>query len=185
MRAVIIGSSGSGKSTLARALGARLNAPVVELDALNWRAGWRSRYEEEPEAFMSDLRLAMTAEAWVIDGNYRRALPLVLQHATDLIWLDYRRAVVMSRVVGRSFDRALFRRELWAETGLREDFGRWLRKDHPIRWAWDTFARRRRQYRALFADPLLDGVRRHRLDHPRQTVALLAKLERIAREGAA
>ncbi len=184
MRAVIIGSSGSGKSTLAKALGARLNAPVVELDALNWRAGWRSRYEEEPEAFMADLRLAMAQEDWVVDGNYRRALPLVLQRATDLIWLDYSRAVVMSRVVRRSFDRALFRRELWAETGLREDFGRWLRKDHPIRWAWDTFARRRRQYGALLTDPQLDGVRRHRLDDPRQTGALLAKLEQMQREGA-
>jgi len=184
VRIVIIGSAGSGKTTLAKALGVRLQTPIVELDALNWTAGWRPRAEDEPHAFMADVEKAAGAENWVIDGNYRRALPLVLRRATDLIWLDYSRTVVLSRVIRRSFWRALFRRELWPGTGNREDFLRWFRKDHPIRWAWDTFARRRRQYGALFANPLLAGLRRHRLDDPSQTGALLAELERIQREGA-
>jgi adenylate kinase family enzyme len=184
MRVLIIGSAGSGKTNLARALGVRLKTPVVELDALNWSAGWRSRVEAEPDAFLADVEAAAEVQDWVIDGNYRRALPLILRRATDLIWLDYSRAVVMGRVIRRSFDRALSRRELWPGTGNREDFLRWLRKDHPIRWAWDTFARRRRQYGALFADPMLAGLRRHRLDDPSQTGALLEKLERIHREGA-
>jgi adenylate kinase family enzyme len=184
VRVVIIGSAGSGKTTLAKALSARLKTPLVELDALNWSAGWRWRVEAEPDAFLADVERAAEAQDWVIDGNYRRALPLVLRRATDLIWLDYSRTLVMSRVIRRSFGRALFRRELWPGTGNREDFLRWLRKDHPIRWAWDTFGRRRLQYGALFADPLLAGLRRHRLDAPGQTGALLAKLERFQREGA-
>jgi adenylate kinase family enzyme len=184
MRVLIIGSAGSGKTTLAKALVARLTTPVVELDALNWNPGWRSRVEEETDAFLADVAAAAAARDWVIDGNYHRALPLVLRRATDLVWLDYSRAVVMSRVIRRSFARALSGRELWPGTGNREDFPRWLRKDHPIRWAWDTFARRRRQYGALFADPLLAGVRRHRLDDPSQAGALLAKLEHMQREGA-
>ena len=39
-RIVIIGSGGAGKSTLAQQLGARLDLPVIHLDALYWQPGW-------------------------------------------------------------------------------------------------------------------------------------------------
>lgn len=37
----ILGPSGTGKSTLARRLGRSLGVPVIHLDALYWRAGWK------------------------------------------------------------------------------------------------------------------------------------------------
>ena len=49
----------------------------------------------------------------------------------------------MRRVIWRSFSRAVTGRELWAGTGNREEFRRWLDKEHPIRWAWDTWAKNR------------------------------------------
>ncbi len=67
-----------------------------------------------------------------------------------------------------------------ARHGKREEFRRWLAKDHPIRWAWDTFARRRAEYEALFADPALGHLVRHRLRHPQQAAALI---EHLCREG--
>lgn len=177
MRVAIIGSSGAGKSTLARVLGARLDAPVIELDALNWQAGWRDLATHDPEAFRSKIAAAIAGDRWISDGNYSRfALPLILPRATDLVWLDYGRGVIMRRVIGRSFTRALLKTELWPGTGNREAFRRWLDKEHPIRWAWDTFERQRAGYAGLF-DRLHGGeVRLHRLRSPGEADGLVARL---------
>lgn len=122
------------------------------------------------------MAAAAAGEAWVIDGNYSLAQTHILRRATDLVWLDYPRSVVMRRVIGRSFHRAISGDELWPGTGNREQFSRWLQKDHPIRWAWDTFEARRARYGELFADPRLAALRRHRLRHPREAEPLAATL---------
>ena len=176
MRVVIVGPSGSGKSTLARRLSAAIDAPHVELDVLNWGPAWLNRSVADPGEFTRRIEAAIIGDQWITDGNYRAALALVLPRATDLIWLDYPRRVVMPRVIHRSFVRALDRRELWPGTGNREAFRRWRDKEHPIRWAWDTFARRRAQYEMLFADARLAGVRKNRLRHPREARTLEARL---------
>ena len=176
MRIAIIGSSGSGKSTLARRLGARLGVPAVELDALNWGPGWFDRSKLDPGDLVSRVDAAIAGDAWVTDGNYRAALPRILHRATDLVWLDFDRWVVMNRVVRRSIRRAADGQELWAGTGNRENWRHWLDKDHPIRWAWDTFDRRRKQYDAMFADPKLAHLTLHRLRRPRDVDALVERL---------
>jgi adenylate kinase family enzyme len=180
LRVAIIGSSGSGKSTLARRLAARLGGPAVELDAINWRAGWQALYAEDPEAFARKVADAIAGEAWVTDGNYRRVLPLILGRATDVVWLDYGRVVVMSRVIRRSFGRALTRSELWHGTGNRETFSRWLDPEHPIRWAWDTYSERRGHFATLFSDLAGSGVGLHRLRRPGDAPALVETLARKA-----
>jgi hypothetical protein len=180
VRIAIIGSSGSGKSTLGRRLAERLGAPWVELDALNWEAGWRNLSLEDPEELARRVEAAVAGEQWVSDGNYRAALPLILARATDLVWLDYGRAVVMSRVLRRSMARALSGDELWPGTGNTETWRRWLDKEHPIRWAWDTYDRRKTQYAALFADPAFTHLRMHRFRKPAEAEALL---EAMARRG--
>jgi hypothetical protein len=68
---------------------------------------------------------------------------LVWQRATHLVWLDYERPVIMARVISRTFLRAVLRTELWA--GNREQWRHLLRPSHPIRWAWNTWDRRRRE----------------------------------------
>ena len=86
---------------------------------------------------------AIAAEAWVVDGNYGPVRDLVWQRATHLVWLDYERPVIMARVISRTLVRAVLRTELWA--GNRERWRQMLRPSHPIRWAWNTWERRRRE----------------------------------------
>lgn len=181
MRVAIFGTSGAGKSTLARDLGARVGAPVIELDALNWRPGWRDRVTHDPEGFLADVAAALADDAWVTDGNYGLARALILARATDVVWLDFGRWVIMTRVIRRSLVRSFSGRELWPDTGNREDWRRWIQKDHPIRWAWDTYRDRRARYEALFADPAFAHIRRHRLRRPKEAGALLGRLEGLRR----
>lgn len=181
MRIAVIGSSGAGKTTFSRTLGRRLGLPVVELDAINWQAGWRDLVTHDPEAFVRLAGEALAGERWITDGNYSLVMAHVWPRVTDAVWLDYPKAVVMGRVIRRSISRALTRRELWPGTGNREDWLRWLDKGHPIRWAWDTFESRRARYEALFADPALAHVRVHRLTRPGDAPRLEARLAAAGR----
>lgn len=152
---------------------------------MNWGPNWLDRSRHDPDELARRVEHALAADRWVTDGNYRRALPLIFRRATDIVWLDYDRAVVMSRVIRRSIGRALSGGELWPGTGNREDWRRWIQKDHPIRWAWDTFDRRRVQYAELFADPRLAHARLHRLRRPREADDLVEDLGRRAAEATA
>ncbi|HEV2364362.1 MAG TPA: hypothetical protein VGS12_09230 [Caulobacteraceae bacterium] len=174
MRIAVIGSSGAGKTTLARRIGAALSIPVIELDAINWQPGWRALFEDDPDEFVRRVEAATAGPDWVSDGNYRLAMPVLLRRVTDLIWLDYGRARTMTQVIWRSASRAFSQDELWPGTGNREDFRRWLDKEHPIRWAWDTLEGRRRRYAQLFADPRLAHIAKHRPRRPREADGLIA-----------
>jgi adenylate kinase family enzyme len=171
VRIMVVGTSGSGKSTLARRLSRLLALPQVELDALNWQAGWRALADHDQGDFLRRVAKVAAGEDWVTDGSYTQTWPVLLPRADHVIWLDYPRGVVMGRVVWRSFRRALTGAELWPGTGNREHFRRWLSREHPIRWAWDTMADRRARYEELLA-----GTRVHRLRHPREAERLVHEL---------
>jgi adenylate kinase family enzyme len=176
MRVAVIGSSGSGKTTLARALGAAIGAPVIELDAINWQPRWRALNSQDPEEFKRRVAAAVAADRWVCDGNYRRAQPLVLARATDVVWLDYPRHLVMRRVIGRSIARSLSGQELWPGTGNTERWTMWGDPEHPIRWAWSTFHERRARFEAIFAAPEHAGLNLIRLRHPAEVRQVAARL---------
>ena len=173
MRIAVVGSSGSGKSTLARRLAAELSVPHIELDAINWQAGWKDLNSHDPDEFVRRVAAAVGQDAWVSDGNYGRVRDLVWNRATHLVWLDYERSVIMPRVIRRSIARAFDRTELWPGTGNREDWRMWFSKEHPIRWAWDTWARRRAEYAGRIADPRFSHLQVHRLRHPREAEGLV------------
>jgi adenylate kinase family enzyme len=143
MRIVVVGTSGAGKTTLARRIAALLELPHIELDPINWQPGWRDLTRHDPEEFVRRVNEAIRAEAWVLDGNYGPVRDRVWLRATHLVWLDYQRPVIMARVISRTLFRAVLRTELWA--GNRERWRHMLRPSHPIRWAWSTWERRRRE----------------------------------------
>ena len=185
MRIMVIGSSGAGKTTLAQRLSARLGAPHVDLDALNWMPNWRSLYEDAPEVFARRVADATAGYAWISAGNYSQLWPLMMRRAEHIVWLDYPRAVVMRRVILRSFVRAAGGRELWPGTGNRETFARWFRADHPIRLAWRPVEQRRARYAGLIADLAAPGVKVHHLRRPREADALVRRLAASAQDDSA
>ena len=143
MRIVVVGTSGAGKTTLARRIAARLELPHIELDAINWQSGWRDLTRHDPAEFVRRVDEAIAAEAWVVDGNYGPVRDRVWQRATHLVWLDYERPLIMARVISRTLFRLVLHTELWA--GNCERWRHLLRPSHPIRWAWTTRERRRRE----------------------------------------
>ncbi len=176
MRISVTGTSGSGKTTFSEDLSNALGAPHVDLDAINWQPDWYDLSKKEPEEFKRRVQQAVQADAWVASGNYSIVRPFILARATHIVWLDYPKRIVMRRVIQRSFARAIEGHELWPGTGNKETFARWRDKDHPIRWAWDTYRRRRERTLAEFADPALAHIERIRLSHPRQAQPLIRAL---------
>ena len=175
MRVSVIGTSGSGKTTFAGELARRLAARHIDLDAINWQAGWRDLNVQDPEEFRRRVAEAAADEDWASCGNYSKVRDIILGRATHLVWLDYPKPLVMARVLRRSFARAWTGEELWPGTGNRERFSRWLDKGHPIRWAWDTYADRRARYAAMLQDPALAHLERHHVTRPWEADALIAR----------
>lgn len=94
----MLGPCGAGKSTMARALGARLDLPVVHLDAEYWQPGWQV---PDPQWFDGHIAAIHAHEAWVIDGNFTHHLPDRLARADAAVILDYPRRVHMARMLRR------------------------------------------------------------------------------------
>lgn len=144
-RIVIVGTSGSGKTTLAALLATRLGIRDIELDGLFWEPGWK---ECEPEEFRARIGAAIAScgeGGYAIHGNYNRVRDLTWGRCDTVIWLDYSRFTVMSRVFRRTLSRVFGRRQLWK--GNRETFRKaFLSKDSIILWAWNTHESRKAQY---------------------------------------
>lgn len=174
-RVNVVGTSGAGKTTFARALALRLDLPYVELDALNWRAGWQ---EEDRARFADSVRAHAAADAWVIDGNYSRVRDAIWERADTVVWLDFPRSVVTWRIVTRSLRRLVHRTDLWA--GNRETLRKLLSRDSIIWWSISTFGRRRREYPLLLA-----GARPRRVVRLRSPAAARRWLQGLPQERSA
>ena len=178
MRIAVVGTSGSGKTTLAGRLARALDLPQIELDAINHQPGWVALNETDRPEFARRVEAAIVQPAWVLAGNYSSVRDRVWARATHVVWLDYPRHVVMRRVIWRSFVRAVDRKELWPGTGNRETFSMWFRRDHPIRWSWDTYRRRKREYAARLQEARFAHLARFRLSEPKQADLLVEELKR-------
>ena len=161
-RISVIGSSGSGKTTLSRRLAARLDAPHLELDSLYHQAGWRPLPRDELRARVAER---LTAERWVVDGNYSSNVrDLVWDAADTVVWLDLPRRAILPGLVTRTLRRMWTREELW--NGNRE---RWTNLFDPrpdqnvILWMLTQHRRQRRGNARDLATPERAHLAVHRL----------------------
>ncbi|MCW2759579.1 MAG: family ATPase, partial [Nocardioidaceae bacterium] len=132
-RIAVAGVSGTGKTTFAARIGAVLEIPHTEIDALFHGPGWTPRPE-----FLDDVRALVAQDAWVTEWQYSSARPLLAESADLMVWLDLPFRVTLSRVVRRTIGRRWRREELWngnREGPLREFF---TDREHVVRWAIRT-----------------------------------------------
>jgi adenylate kinase family enzyme len=133
-RISLVGVPGSGKTTVGRQLAASLHVPFIELDSIFHQPCWGELPRDD---FRKQVSEALTAEAWVVDGNYSAVRDLVWERADTVVWLDLPRRLVMRRIILRTVRRAFTRERLW--NGNREPLSNFYRLDpakNIIRWTW-------------------------------------------------
>lgn len=171
----VIGCSASGKSTFGRRLATLLSIPYVELDAVFWEPNWKT---PDDEVFYPRLEKALEPDAWVLDGNYSRTVPIKWKRVQAVIWLDYSFPRTVFRSVKRATTRAITKEELWPGTGNRETFRKgFLSKDSIILWAIKNHSKIRRKYEALDVDGEYEHIDFIRLTSPQETEAYLKAIE--------
>jgi adenylate kinase family enzyme len=97
-RIAIVGSGGAGKTTLANVLGAKLGLPVIHLDEHYWSPGWIATPDD---AWRERQRELVTAERWIVDGNYSSTMDLRFERADTVIVVALPRWRCLSRVLRR------------------------------------------------------------------------------------
>ena len=99
-RIIVVGCKGSGKTSLALKLGRKLGLPVVHLDVLYWRQGWK---ESDKASFRARVADAVAGEGWVVDGSFSGlAFDLTLARADTLIVIESPRWLCLWRIAWRS-----------------------------------------------------------------------------------
>jgi adenylate kinase family enzyme len=175
-RVSVVGVSGAGKTTFSRALGAALDVPTIELDAIYHLPDWG---EMPPDELRATLDERTRAPAWIVDGNYSVGLPLVWARADTVVVLDYARPTAMRRVVARTVRRVVTQQELW--NGNREPWSNLWSTDPRtsiVAWAWTRHAVYRARYTGAAADPRWARLRFLRLRSPGEADELLATVSR-------
>lgn len=98
-RVLVLGSPGSGKSTFAHRLAAAAGIPLVSLDALYWKPGWKP---SDTATFKSRVKDAAMNERWIMDGNYiSHAGEFRRDRADTVVWFDLPRHVCMLGILSR------------------------------------------------------------------------------------
>lgn len=123
---MIIGCPGAGKSTFGRELAKITGLPLYHLDLIWHRADRTTVSREEFDMRLSEI---MKQEKWIIDGNYKRTLPVRLKEADTVFFLDYPLEVCLEGAINRLGKE---REDIpWRiDTVLNEDFRQWI-LDYP------------------------------------------------------
>ncbi|VWB58874.1 toxin [Burkholderia lata] len=175
MRVVVVGTSGAGKSTFSSALAAAAGCPYIELDRLYWGPDWTA---VPPEQFENAVLAATAGDRWVADGNYSAVRDVLWSRATHVIWLNFGRRTVFSRVLWRTLSRGLLRTEL--SHGNRESLRMAFSRESVLLWSYTTFARNRIKFAALRDDPKFAHLHWTEITRPSHTRAVIDRLTRAS-----
>lgn len=167
----VVGTSGSGKSTAAKKIAKQLSRRHVEIDALMWLPNWIQRDSLELAEL---LQKELDNGPVVLDGNF--ASKGIKPNKGDvLIFLDYPRWIVITRLLRRSLARVILRRKLWS--GNREELSFLLSRNpeiNPVVHAFKTYANRHQSYTSLLEDS--QETSNHTVKNPKQLRKFLRTL---------
>jgi adenylate kinase family enzyme len=173
LRIVVVGVTGSGKTTLARQISQLFGIPHIELDALHWQPGW---VMTDLAVFREALEKAVSAPAWVVDGNYSKVRDIVWPSATMLLWLDYPLALVLFRLARRTVQRVISREILWNEN-CETMRGAFFSRDSLFLWALKSHKQHKQQYPILTSLPEYAHLDVVRLRSPQETAEWLQQVK--------
>lgn len=99
-KVLVIGCSGAGKSVFSRLLGEKTGLPVVHLDKVYWRAGWKEPDSGEWRAAVTNL---LAEPRWILDGNFGSTLEMRLRDADTVFFFDTPRWLNLTGVLRRTW----------------------------------------------------------------------------------
>jgi adenylate kinase family enzyme len=120
-KVLVVGCSGSGKSVFARKLRDLTNLPLIHLDNIWWNEDKTHITHEE---FDSQLNEILSADEWIIDGDFSRTYEMRMRAADTIFVLDYPLEVCLGGAEARIGKK---REDLpWVEQEFDKDFERWI-----------------------------------------------------------
>lgn len=171
MRYLVIGTSGAGKSTFAKKLAAKTGCPYIELDAHYWGPDWQAVPADQ---FKRSVAEATQGACWVVDGNYSAVRELLWSRATHVVWLNYGRFTIFSRLLWRTLGHGITRKRL--SHGNRESLRMaFFSKDSVLLWSLSTYAKNRSKFSALREHGEYAHLQWTELSKPSQATAFLNK----------
>ncbi len=97
---LIIGCAGAGKTTLSTKLSQAIDLPIIHMDRHYWNQNWGRKTDSEWHTIVENL---CQKPEWIMDGNYTKTMPIRVQHASAVIFLDTPRWQCLLRVFIRRF----------------------------------------------------------------------------------
>lgn len=173
----VIGCSGCGKSTFSRNLSTRIQAKYVELDALYWGPNWS---ESTDEVLFENLDTSLSGEAWVLDGNYSRTIPIKWKRIQTIVWLDTPLPTNLAQAFKRAIHRAWTKQEIWPDTGNHESFRKtFFSRNSVLLWTLTSYRPLRKRYLKLLQSPKYEHLNFVHLHSRREADAFLYSFPRM------
>lgn len=169
----VIGTSGSGKSTFSKKLSTALDIPYIEMDSIFWGKDW---YWPKDDIFFSNLRIALSQETWVLDGNYSRTTAIKWKDVDTIIWIDFGFVRTLYQAFSRALKRLITQEELWPGTGNRESLQKLLSKDSIILWTLKNYKKTRIKYQKMMIEDRYQHIEFIQLTSPRACSVFLKRI---------
>ena len=164
---LLIGSGGSGKSTLAARIAGRTGLPLIHLDALFWKPGWKEMPREEWKQIVVEL---LQRDSWVMDGNYGGTLDVRLAACDGVVFLDFPAIVCLWRLLKRRIRfHGTPRPDMSADCAERLSWS-------FVRWIWSYRRDRRPRILQKLATVATQGKQVHVLGSSAAVEAFLTQL---------